>query len=154
MPSYTYNYDHKAWTKQCSCCKTIIVGVEDEHESYGIFLKSFSRSNGSADAADGLQSRCWICNSHNRRGLGVTLEWLRDMHERQEGVCGICEVPISLDRGAENPANVDHDDKTGNIRQLLCGNCNRGIGLFFHNVDLLKRAVEYLEFHCEEIPNG
>lgn len=154
MPSYEWDSKHKAWTKYCSCCKVETVGTENEQESIDIFLKVYALSEGSAQCADGMQSRCWICNNYKRRQLGITLEWLRDMHERQEGCCAICDIPISLDRGSPNPANVDHNDDTGELRQLLCGNCNRGIGLFFHNTDFLERAISYLKFHSKEESNG
>lgn len=150
MPSYEYSCSYKAWIKQCSCCKTVTIGTQNEEESVEIFLKTFSQSNGSADAADNMQSRCWICNSAKRRSLGISLEWLRDLHELQEGVCGICGAPISLDRNSPNPANVDHDANTGLVRQLLCGNCNRGLGLFFHNPEYLRMAADYIEFHKKE----
>lgn len=152
MPSFRYDTTKGAFTKTCSCCGFEAIGVADKEASIEIFLKTFAQSNGSADAADNMQSRCWICNSHRRRQLGITLEFLRDMHQYQEGCCAICAVPISLDRGAPNPANVDHNDKTGKVRQLLCGNCNRGLGLFFHNTELLQAAIEYCRHHesCDE----
>lgn len=151
MPSFEYSLKHQAYIKQCSCCKSETIGTADQEESRTLFLKAFAPSNGEAGMADNMQSRCWICNSHRRRSLGVTLELLRDMHQAQEGVCAICSVPISLDRGARNPANVDHDDNTGKIRSLLCGNCNRGIGLFFHNEELLSRACDYVRQHREPL---
>lgn len=147
MPSYYYDTKRKVHIKTCSCCETEVIGTANEMESFSIFKKTFSESNGSADTADGLQSRCWICNSSKRRSLGVTLELLRDMHQAQEGCCAICSIPISLDRGASNPANVDHNDNTGIVRQLLCGHCNRGIGHFYHKPELLEAAAEYCRRH-------
>lgn len=149
MPRYTFDSVKQVYMKTCSCCKLEVAGASTEAESVEIFLKVFAPSNGLAGAADNMQSRCWLCNSHRRRSLGVSLEWLRDLHERQEGCCGICSVPISLDRSSPNPVNVDHDAVTGNVRQLLCGNCNRGLGLFFHNTEMLRAAADYLEFHRE-----
>lgn len=146
MPQYRWNTDHNAWSKQCSCCEVLTIGTANEAESVDIFLKTFSPSRG-CEAADEMQSRCWVCNSGKRRSLGITLEWLRDMHERQEGCCGICSIPISLDRNAPNPGHVDHDHTNGNPRQLLCGNCNRGLGLFFDNPEFLREAADYIEFH-------
>lgn len=142
-----WDKDSDAYIKQCSCCKVDVIGCSDYVESMEVFTKTFSPSHGSGQGSDGLQSRCWVCNSARRRELGVTLELLRDMHQEQEGCCAICSVPISLDRNAGNPANVDHDESTGNIRELLCGHCNRGIGLFFHNTDFLRRAADYVEKH-------
>lgn len=40
---------------------------------------------------------------------------------------------------------VDHNHKTGEIRGLLCGLCNSGIGHFKDKIKLLKKAIKYLE---------
>lgn len=60
--------------------------------------------------------------------------------------------------GAMKPLHVDHDHSCcpvapgkrarscGNcIRGFVCGPCNRGLGLFFDNIDALERAVAYLK---------
>jgi len=48
---------------------------------------------------------------------------------------------------------VDHDHKTGDIRGMLCHNCNRALGLFKDSVVNLKSAIEYLE-GATTIPKG
>ncbi len=40
---------------------------------------------------------------------------------------------------------VDHDHTTGEVRGLLCHNCNRAIGLLREDPERLRRAIEYLE---------
>jgi hypothetical protein len=44
---------------------------------------------------------------------------------------------------------VDHDHDTGAIRKLLCHNCNRALGLFKDNIDVIRRAADYIEEHRE-----
>lgn len=56
---------------------------------------------------------------------------------RQDHRCAICgKRPRCL--------CVDHCHKTGRIRGLLCGPCNKALGAFGDNLNGLMRAVEYL----------
>lgn len=40
---------------------------------------------------------------------------------------------------------VDHDHKTEKIRGMLCNHCNRGLGHFRDNQELLEKAKDYLK---------
>lgn len=51
-------------------------------------------------------------------------------------VCEICRAPKNL--------CWDHDHKTGLFRGWLCNKCNLGIGYFYDDPYLLKRAAEYI----------
>lgn len=146
MPSFLYSKEHDAYIKQCSCCEIVFVGAPTQEASEEIFLKYFVPSNGKAQTADGLQSRCWICNSHRRRELGITRQVLEDMMKAQDGKCSICTKDISIERNAPTNihAHVDHDETTQQVRGLLCGDCNRGIGLLKHGIGNLHRAIQYL----------
>ena len=71
---------------------------------------------------------------------GLTLERYAEMLSNQRGACAVC--------GGVNACGyvlgVDHDHKSGQIRGLLCGNCNNGIGRFNHDVGRLLAAARYL----------
>ncbi len=81
-----------------------------------------------------------------RRYYGMTHDEYDRMVADQAGVCAICgHPPIKGD------LNVDHDHVTGRIRQLLCGPCNRGLGQFFENPEVLAAAAAYLRRHKEDV---
>jgi len=65
----------------------------------------------------------------------------------QNGGCAICGTPVGhLSRyGTPCRLAVDHDHETGQIRGLLCGSCNRGLGFFGDSPTLLKAAILYLD---------
>ncbi len=63
---------------------------------------------------------------------------------RQGGVCAVCHRPPPKSKHSWN-LSVDHDHKTGEIRGLLCFNCNAGIGQFKDEPERLRAAARYLE---------
>ncbi len=71
---------------------------------------------------------------------GLTTEQYRTLLDKQEGTCAIC----SQDAPAR-ALHVDHDHETGEVRGLLCNNCNRGLGLLKDDVVVLRSAITYLE---------
>ena len=66
--------------------------------------------------------------------------------QNQNYVCAICGQPeTAIYKGTLRRLAVDHCQKNGCYRGLLCGSCNRGLGFFFDNIQSLKKATEYLE---------
>lgn len=153
MASYFRERGTLVYRKQCSCCNEVTRGTTDLQESIVIFSSMFAESNGSAGMADGFQSRCWVCNASKRRSLGIDRPKLEAMMRAQDSKCAICTRELSIARNAlnVNKANVDHDEESGEVRGLLCGNCNRGIGMFFHEPTALKQAALYCEHYTKII---
>lgn len=58
----------------------------------------------------------------------------------QNGKCAICGQVPDLRR-----LDVDHNHISGEVRGLLCNQCNQAIGLFQDNVELLSSAIAYLK---------
>lgn len=57
----------------------------------------------------------------------------------QNGRCAICSREAKL--------VVDHNHKTGAVRELLCNNCNMMIGHAKENMYILQEAVNYIIRH-------
>lgn len=54
----------------------------------------------------------------------------------KEDGCEIC--------GSENNLHIDHNHGTGEVRGVLCNNCNRALGMFQDDPHLLLDAAHYL----------
>lgn len=76
--------------------------------------------------------------SNLKRWYGLTESDYESMVSAQNGVCKICSQP------SHRRLCVDHDHTTGKVRGLLCDPCNRGLGLFRDNPELLRDAADYL----------
>lgn len=154
MPRYSFDQQRKAFVKQCSCCKQIFVGTRSVNESLKIFELHFGVENQSYRSADGLRHWCRVCNTRSRRELGVDRTQIIQMFESQGGKCAICKNEISIVKHANHKirAHVDHDNTTGEVRDLLCGTCNNGIGMFNHNPTALQSAINYLYKHAKVVP--
>jgi len=75
-----------------------------------------------------------------QRTYGISYKEYLTMLEAQDGRCAIC----GTDDSGKRAFSVDHCHDTGEIRGLLCGNCNSGIGNLRDSISLLERAIEYL----------
>lgn len=130
--------------KKCSRCKVV--------KSKSKFWKDRSRK-------DGLRHCCIAClrkdkqekyehyrNAWRKSTYGVDDDWYNTKLEKQKGVCAICGKKETMKNsyGVRNLC-IDHNHFTGQIRGLLCSNCNRAIGSIKEDIPALKKAIEYLE---------
>jgi hypothetical protein len=74
---------------------------------------------------------------HLRHRYGIGQAQVTTMLMVQGGVCDIC--------GGPDPQHVDHDHRTGEVRGILCFNCNGGLGQFRDNPVFLAEAITYLK---------
>jgi hypothetical protein len=66
--------------------------------------------------------------------------------ETQGGGCAICDCKPKpgVKRSNEVRLHVDHDHTTLEVRGLLCGRCNRGIGMFDDSSEKMQKAARYV----------
>jgi len=68
---------------------------------------------------------------------GLTPEEIANIRNHQNNCCAICSDP--------DPSDLDHCHTTGQVRWLLCKHCNRGLGAFRDNPQLLEKAAKMLK---------
>jgi hypothetical protein len=78
-----------------------------------------------------------------KANYGITLDQYNQILAKQNNLCSICEKPNKHKRRL----NVDHDHITGVVRGLLCHHCNTSLGGFGDSIEVLARAIKYLEEH-------
>lgn len=96
---------------------------------------------------------CYARNKHkyrkNRRrwhlenSYGITPEEFEEMVVACGNKCELCGA-----RGQDQHYGVlvvDHNPLTGVVRGLLCRKCNTGLGHFNANIELLAKAIVYLQ---------
>jgi hypothetical protein len=81
----------------------------------------------------------------------LTLADYDAMFAAQDGRCGICRKPEThvLPNGNLRALSVDHSHTTGRIRALLCGSCNRALGMLRDDPLFVARATAYLLEHSK-----
>ena len=98
---------------------------------------------------NGRRNECKNCmkqlnrEQYFKHNWGITLSEFDAMKQKQDGCCGCC--------GKKSEKLVlDHDHKSGLLRQLICSACNSGIGYFSDDPEKLKLTIAYLERHQRE----
>lgn len=85
--------------------------------------------------------KSYFSNRALRDRYGISNKEYNDLLISQNNVCAICG---GLSYTKRKTLFVDHDHLNGNVRGLLCLECNHGIGIFKENIDLLQKAIKYI----------
>ena len=81
-----------------------------------------------------------------KRYYNMTPQDYLDMSNKQSNKCYICGEVNKFGPWREKLV-VDHCHKTGKVRKLLCDKCNKGLGQFNDNPELMEKAIKYLKEH-------
>lgn len=84
------------------------------------------------------------------RRYGITAQEYDLLLLTQGGGCAICRREC----GSGRQLAVDHDHDSGDIRGLLCKNCNTGLGLMKDSPALLRAGAAYIEQHKQAGPEN
>ncbi len=117
----------KPWCKQC--CRA----------AYNPLQRQRSNSKWYANNRTAQQSYRRVVK------YGITTEQYARLLLDQENSCAICARLFEGVGKASSAPCVDHDHNTGSVRGILCGACNKMIGLAREDQTSLLRAVDYLK---------
>ena len=129
-------------TKVCSACK-IDKPFSDfaKGKRYRLGVQSYCKT------CNVLHARKWSARNKDKRKstqlkrkFGITLGDYNQMLESQGGVCATCNNECT----SGNHLAVDHCHSTGKVRGLLCGSCNRALGLLKDDPKILSNLLDYL----------
>jgi len=79
------------------------------------------------------------------RIYGVTEEMFGHMLLDQNGVCAVCRQPQhERQYGKLAALHIDHNHETKKVRGLLCGNCNRALGMLQEDPLRIEALARYI----------
>ena len=78
---------------------------------------------------------------------GMTHAQYLTKYRQQGGKCAICQRPGPPGGRTYDALVVDHDHKSGKVRELVCRRCNVGLGCFRDDTLWVASALQYLERH-------
>ena len=96
-----------------------------------------SKTRESADPVRRAARQRVVQRAQRKYKYKITQDRYDELVAAQDGRCCICD--------REAPLQVDHCHVTGDVRFLLCGNCNKGLGLFGDDIERLEAAIRYLQ---------
>lgn len=124
-------------------------------DQLGLKLKDREKRNASARAWYAKRKsdpafRERVQSNELTRKYGISFADKAKMFEGQSGKCAVCGDDLVL--GWYSPKNrhsacVDHDHKTGKVRGLLCGHCNKALGFLCEDPERVAALERYIDFH-------
>jgi len=94
----------------------------------------------------GRNARCRVCcNLHVRsQAYEISVDAIHTMLEKQDGRCAACSVDLKMSGRGRDSFVVDHCHSTGDVRGLLCGICNRALGMLGDNAETVGALYRYI----------
>ena len=77
----------------------------------------------------------------------MTVVEYEDKLKSQNNLCALCEKPFHGKGSVGTAPVLDHKHSTGKTREFIHSMCNKGIGHFNEDVEVLRLAIVYLEKH-------
>lgn len=120
-----YNSGHR---KTCSTCKEEFYIPDGQHRT---------------------QAYCTSCRN-NHKNVRTKLKAANPIPDNHRcDCCGKSEDELTVHYGRNgqpvSPWRLDHCHETEEFRGWLCMNCNIGLGRFYDDPDLMRKAISYIQ---------
>jgi hypothetical protein len=117
--------------KMCSLCN-----VEKPLDEF--FKYASGHHHSCCKPCSKIKSQTYHKEIHRYKQYGITKQEFTQLIDNQNNKCVICNNDL------DNEIHIDHCHKTGEVRGVLCGKCNKGLGQFDDNIIYLTNAIKYL----------
>jgi len=107
-------------------------GIKDKRREYG------KKYNATHKKERSIYNR----NYRIKKSYGISQIEYEKKYSKLNGCCEICGKKFKI-------LHIDHNHETGKFRGLLCYRHNYMLGFAGDSIDVLKRAINYLERRCE-----
>jgi hypothetical protein len=121
----------KSFCKQCHSKRTLELRNPERAIKANQVAKAWQKANPEKHKQQQRRSK-W-------KTYGIDPDLAEAYYQAHDGRCEICNEPQNGKALA-----IDHCHTTGQIRGMLCSNCNLGIGNFKDSQRLLVLAIDYL----------
>ena len=143
-----YHEDHRSSSLEYH--KNYYLENKEAHQEYGRnyytenkeHILRRTKRNGKRRRDSGLAAE-----QHRRFKYGLSRQEYEDMLASRDGLCDICSVEMRLSGHRKDSVCVDHCHDSGEVRGLLCNACNRSLGGFQDDSEIVQRAADYLQRH-------
>ena len=141
------------WAVPCKNCRSVLDRVRRTKtvEARAKYNKEYRRKN--RDRLLRQQHEARLSHPYRWRDVrfkavyGITFAEYEALLTVQGGLCAICGgMETATYRGKLKLLQVDHDHRTGKVRGLLCGRCNRILANAGDDPNRLMIAVRYLDY--------
>ena len=149
-----YGLFPSAYRSWCTGCCVIYNRVR-RHNNPEVRQKANDRTKNWARMYPDKAKSSWL-----KKRFGITLDQRNQMLAEQGNKCANKRCLVnhpgyynSTGRfGKPKDWHVDHDHSTGQIRGIVCANCNMALGMAQDDVERLRGLIEYLQKHENQSP--
>lgn len=147
-PISDFNKKRDGYQPMCKECYKTYNKARYEAQSEKLIAQTKAKYKRDPEAYK-ARSKQWVIDNpektkerHLKRTYGITLQEYNDLLQKQQDLCSTCKTHKSA---FDYDLHVDHNHITGKVRGLLCGDCNRAIGMLKDSTTIVSNVLDYLK---------